>query len=89
MDNVTCEVLGIKEITSDILQSRLNLIEAFNGNKLVYHFKDGTSKEIIWDYPSRAKSWTHEMREQARQRAKLQKRKRRENAGSKSNQSEG
>lgn len=31
--------------------------------------KDGTSREIQWDNPSRRNSWTPEMREAARQKS--------------------
>ena len=38
-------------------------------NRLVFHFKDGSMKEVEWQNPSRSESWTPEMREAARQKS--------------------
>lgn len=50
-------------------RERVYRIDAFNDNKLVLHFKDGTTKEVIWDSPSRRDSWTDEMKQKARERS--------------------
>lgn len=67
LDEVTSQVLGFNEVTDDeIVNDKINYIEAFNENKLVYHLKDGTTKDVYWKDRSRSESWTPEMREQAR-----------------------
>ena len=50
-------------------RERVDRIDAFNDNKLVLHFKDGTTKEVTWDSPSRRDSWTDEMKQKARERS--------------------
>src|SRR5574344_456883 len=69
LNEVTSHVIGACELTDDLVQTRIDYIEAFNGNKIVYHFKDGTVQDIYWKDRSRSESWTPEMKEQARQRA--------------------
>ena len=75
----TNEVMGYEEFDEKDLRNKVESIEAFNGNGLVYHFKDGTSKEAIWQEPKRSDGWTPEMREKARQAAKKQSHKREDN----------
>lgn len=62
-------VLDEKEITTELLHSRLTAIRAEKNNRLVFCFPDG--KQIVkrWNDRSRADSWTAEMRA----KAKLQK----------------
>ena len=50
-------------------------IVAMDGNRLLIKKKDGSAAEIPWKEPSRRDSWTPEMKERARQRAKEQWRK--------------
>lgn len=40
----------------------------FNNNKLLFHLKNKEVKEFIWEERSRSKSWTDEMREEAKKR---------------------
>lgn len=49
-------------------------IDAPPDKTLVFHFKDGSTAERHWEHISRAKSWTPEMKEIARQRALAQRR---------------
>ena len=69
LNEITSQVLGVDELTDDLVQDRIDYIEAFNENRLVYHFKNGKNEEIYWQDRSRSKSWTPEMKEQARQNA--------------------
>ena len=48
---------------------KVDRIDAFNGNRLVLHLKDGTIKETTWESPSRRDSWTDEMKQKARERS--------------------
>ena len=72
---MTCEVLGVTEITREILTESLCEIRVPGHNRLSYVFKNGTIKEIVWKHPSRSQSWTPQMREQARARALAKSRK--------------
>lgn len=58
------------DLTEDDDMSTIEKIVAFNGNKLVFHFRDGTVEERSWTDRSRSNSWTEEMREQARKDAR-------------------
>ena len=66
LNEVTSQVLGVDELTDGLVQNSIDYIEAFNGNKLVYHLKDGKTQEVYWKDRSRSESWTSEMREKAR-----------------------
>ncbi len=72
-------VMGYGEFDEKDLRSKVDFIEAFGGNRLVYHFKDGTAKEAFWEEPRRSDGWTPEMREKARQAARKQNQKKGEN----------
>ncbi|MCR5090203.1 MAG: recombinase family protein [Oscillospiraceae bacterium] len=67
-----------KAIPETVLQTLLPSVEgveqirAENGNCVVIRFKDGNETRLKWNDRSRAESWTPEMKEQARERAKRQ-----------------
>ena len=63
------EVLGIDSFDETIFKENIRRIDAFNGNRLVFHFINGISKEVIWDNPSRRDSWTDEMKLKAKERS--------------------
>lgn len=50
-------------------------ITADDGNRLLFHFTDGTVTERTWRDRSRSESWTDEMRQKARDRIKARNRK--------------
>ena len=56
----------LDQICVDIPLERISQITACNGNKLVFHYKDGAELVRRWKDRSRAESWTPEMKEQAR-----------------------
>lgn len=69
----TCEVLGLDasvKLSGEMLREYINGITVPERNVLVYHFHDGTEKRVEWQYRSRRESWTPEMREKAREKAK-------------------
>ena len=66
---LTKEVLGLKEITNDILKKRLQRIVVKDNNELIYILKNGKEIKVHWDDPKRSDSWTDEMKEQVRQRS--------------------
>ena len=60
----------LDQISIDIPLDSISQITAFNGNILVFRYKDGTELVRHWKDRSRAESWTPEMKEQARRDAK-------------------
>ena len=68
LEETTKKVLDAHEVTSELLNERLCRIEVPECNHLRYVFKDGSVKDILWEYPSRSLSWTDEMKEEARKR---------------------
>lgn len=71
--SITAEALGLEEFDPDAFESKITVIEAHDDNTLVFCFTDGTQTVKRWQHRSRAESWTPEMREEARQKAKQQK----------------
>jgi hypothetical protein len=59
---VTAEVLGKDTLDAEMMRSKIADIRVENGNRLVFHFKDGNSAECTWNDRSRSESWTNEMR---------------------------
>lgn len=70
INQVCREVLGVDELTAEVLDSRLTAIQADKNNTLIFCFKDGTEAVRQWYDRSRSESWTDEMREAARRRRK-------------------
>lgn len=66
---VCAEALGIDSFDETTFKENIRRIDAFNGNRLVFHFINGISKEVIWDNPSRRDSWTDEMKLKAKERS--------------------
>lgn len=64
------DVMGLTEFDAFAFELRVDHIEAFNGNRLLFHFKDSTTKEVYWKDRSRSESWTPEMRKAAGQKTK-------------------
>ncbi|MBQ7580667.1 MAG: recombinase family protein [Clostridia bacterium] len=60
----------LEEITADMDMERFTGITADDGNRLLFHFSDGTTAEKIWRDRSRSESWTDEMRQNARAHTK-------------------
>lgn len=63
------EALGIDSFDETTFKENIRRIDAFNGNRLIFHFINGISKEVIWDNPSRRDSWTDEMKLKAKERS--------------------
>ena len=62
-------ILNREDFNEDYFNLKVKLIEVMPENKLLFHMDEGKSKEYHWEHDSRKKSWTPEMREQARIRA--------------------
>ncbi len=61
----------LRKLTAGMDMSRITGITADDGNRLIFTFDDGTVEEKIWNDPSRADSWTPEMRKKAAEHAKV------------------
>ena len=70
--DLTAQVLGLTQFDEGVFLERVKGIDALLNKTLVFHFKDGSTAERHWEHISRAKSWTPEMKEIARQRALAQ-----------------
>jgi len=70
--SIAAEALGLEAFDQDTFERKITVIEAHDDNTLVFCFTDGTQTVKRWQHRSRAESWTPEMRESARQKAKQQ-----------------
>ena len=73
--NLTKEALNLKTLDNINLHELLIKVEIHNERLVKFYLQDGTVVEKTWNYESRSKSWTPEMKEQARQRELERKRK--------------
>lgn len=64
----SCKALGIESFDEAQFKENVDYISS-KDRTLTFRFKDGTTTSIGWKNPSRSKSWTPEMKEQARIRA--------------------
>ena len=69
LTRITLEVLNIKELDRDLIEDKLEAIEVFKDNKLLYHLKDGKTVERVWNDISRRDSWTEKMKKEARRKS--------------------
>ena len=69
LTRITLEVLNIKELDRDLIEDKLDCIEVFKDNKLLYHLLDGKTVERTWNDISRRDSWTEEMKKEARRKS--------------------
>ena len=58
-------ILNRTEFDENYFKSKVQSIEVMLERRLIFHLKDGTSKDYRWN-TSRSESWTQTMREQAR-----------------------
>lgn len=65
--NKTLEVLGIADLSREILQQQIKEIQVPQHNTLVYVFQDGNTEEVHWQNPSRRESWSKEAKQKARE----------------------
>jgi len=64
----TLAVLGVDSFTrADLLGMLLEILVPAH-NYLCFIFKNGSQKEVEWQFPSRSQSWTPEMRMKAREK---------------------
>ncbi len=72
-DNIIVEasnhILGMEQYDDTYFNSKVNTIIVKPNRQLEFHIKDDTIINYHWKHKSRSKSWTPEMKEQARLRA--------------------
>lgn len=77
----SARVLGIESFDAEsfdaqtfaqAFEERIREIHVLSENRLRFVFTDGTEAETQWSNSSRRESWTSEMKEAARQRARQQ-----------------
>ncbi|MDO9628671.1 MAG: hypothetical protein Q7I99_02120, partial [Acholeplasmataceae bacterium] len=61
-------ILNRTKFDENLFNSKVKTIEVMPEQRLIFHMKDGLTKEFLWQ-TSRSDSWTKEKREQARIRA--------------------
>lgn len=72
--DLAAQVLGLTQFDEPVFREKVRSIDALQDKTLVFHFYDGSTVARHWEHTSRAKSWTPEMKEKARQRALAQRR---------------
>lgn len=69
----TNKLLGLSEFNDRVFEDTIESIRACSGNLLIFKFLDCSTRYVVWKDRSRSESWTPEMKEQARQRARRNK----------------
>lgn len=72
--DLAAQVLGLTQFDESVFRAKVKGIDALPDKTLVFHLYDGSTAARHWEHTSRAKSWTPEMKEKARQRALAQRR---------------
>ena len=65
--SAAAQVLELDAFDPEAFEEAIERVTALEGNRLTFHFRDGTQKTVEWADTSRAESWTEEMKEAARQ----------------------
>ena len=63
-----CDVLKLDEFDAAVFRDNIHHIVIPKPFEVQFFFHDGTSDMRHWKYPSRAESWTEEMKQAARER---------------------
>lgn len=63
------EILGVDELTSEIIDERIEKVIVGDDRLLTFYLKDGNKIDANWMQKSRSESWTEEMKENARRKA--------------------
>ena len=68
--SIIAELLGMPEYDAGAFSELIDSIYPYEGNRLVFAFRDGTVREATWKDRSRSESWTLEMKAKARENSK-------------------
>ena len=69
LKNIAKEILGVDELTSEIIDERIEKVIVGDDKLLTFYLKDGNKIDAHWMQKSRSESWTEEMKENARRKA--------------------
>lgn len=69
LKNIAKEILGVDELTSEIIDERIEKVIVGDDRLLTFYLKDGNKIDAHWMQKSRSESWTEEMKENARRKA--------------------
>ena len=75
LQRVTAEALGLPAFDEDAVRERVTSIVSKADHVLTFRFRDGHTADVKWETPSRAGSWTPEMKQAAAKRTRKQRRK--------------
>ena len=65
----TQDVLGLEDITPQILTEKIRKILVPEHHRLIFQLKNAPDTETRWEYPPRSDAWTEEKRQLAREQA--------------------
>lgn len=65
---LTKDILGVNELTTEIIDDKIEKIIVGDNRLLTFYLTDGTTIDVTWTQKSRSESWTEEMRENTRRR---------------------
>ncbi len=70
LQKVSATLLGLSSFDESAFELKVESVKALNGNRLLFHMRDGTVLEEHWSDRSRSESWTLEMRKEAGKKTK-------------------
>ena len=68
LENCCARVMGLDQFDPDLFSAMVDHITVCDNQKLIVSFRDGRTEDVYWEVPSRADSWTTEMRAEAANR---------------------
>lgn len=75
LQQAAADALGLDAYDEDTFRERIASVVSDADHVLTFRFRYGHTAEIKWETPSRARSWTPEMRQAAAERTRQQRRK--------------
>ena len=75
LQQAAADALGLDAYDEDTFRERIASVVSGADHVLTFRFRDGHTVKITWEKPSRARSWTPEMRQAAAERTRQQRRK--------------
>ncbi|HEY9059239.1 MAG TPA: recombinase family protein [Pseudobacteroides sp.] len=69
LKELSAEVLGLTEYDKEVFAAKIEHIKVPENSTVIFVFNDGSEVLRTWENPSRAESWTAEMRETAKRNA--------------------
>ena len=67
---MACDLLGWNSFDEEAFRQAVDHVTAVYPHALIFHLRDGREEKLEWQNRSRAESWTPEMKEKAREKAR-------------------